>query len=122
MPPTFAGALSSVRGSGLDSATTFTLPPCGACTIASNTSSGTPLYFNSANTDGNVSKGQLEVLIFSTISAVGSFARTIVRMSALVSVVKLSWAKVSETQERERVRARRTDNRDLDMGDPFKTD
>ncbi len=32
----------------------------------------------------------------------------------------LSWAKAKETQERESARARRTDNRDLGMGDPFK--
>jgi hypothetical protein len=89
--------------------------------MAINTSSGTPLYLSSANTDGNVSKLHEEVLIFSMMSAVGSFARTMVRMSAFFSVVKLSWAKANETQERERATARRTDDRDLDMGDPFKS-
>jgi hypothetical protein len=39
-----------------------------------------------------------------------------VRMSALFSVVKLSWAKANETQDRERVRPRRTHKSDLDMG------
>jgi hypothetical protein len=88
--------------------------------MAINISSGTPLYFISASTDGNVSKLQEDVLIFSMMRAVGSFARTIVMISAFFSVVKLSWAKANETQERERVRARRTDSRDLGMGAPFK--
>src|SRR5215211_8128543 len=84
--------------------------------MAINISSGTPLYFISANTDGNVSKLQDEVLIFSIIRAVGSFARTIVMMSEFFRVITPSCANANETQQRERVRARRTDNRDLRIG------
>src|SRR5215211_7150370 len=84
--------------------------------MAINISSGTPLYFISANTDGNVSKLQDEVLIFSMIRAVGSFARTIVMMSEFFRVITPCCAKANETQERERIRARRIDNRDLGIG------
>jgi len=116
IPPTFSTALTSERGSGLLCSTGFGRPPCGASTIAIKISSGTPLYFISANTEGNVSKLQDEVLIFSIIRAVGRFARTIVIMSEFLSVVKLSWAEANEAPERKRVRTKRTDNRDLDMG------
>src|SRR5215204_7273980 len=74
----------------------------------------------SANTDGNVSKLHEEVLIFSMMRAVGSFARTIVMMSEFFRVITPSWAKANETHATETARARRTDNRDLHMGDPFK--
>src|SRR5215212_6650686 len=89
--------------------------------MAINISSGTPLYFISANTDGNVSKLHEEVLIFSMMRAVGSFARIIVMMSEFFRVITPSWAKANETHDTETVRARRTDNRDLHMGDPFKS-
>jgi hypothetical protein len=90
MPPGFSAALTSVRGSGSGWTIALGRPPRGAWTIAINISSDTPLYFISANTDGNVSKAQEEVLIFSMMSAAGSFARTIVMMSAFFSVSKPS--------------------------------
>src|SRR6185369_7695582 len=81
--------------------------PCGARTIAIRTSSGTPRYFNSASTDGKVSKLHLDVFIFSMMRAGGSLALTIVRMSAFLnSTTELSWASQSAKQvQMRRVRA-----------------
>ena len=94
-------------------------PPCGALTIAIKTSSGTPLYFSSASTEGKVSNRQEEVLIFSMMSADGSFARIIVTISELVKGA-MSCAKTTGKLTRHRINERDRDKRDLGIKeDPF---
>jgi hypothetical protein len=83
--------------------------------MAIRTSSGIPLYFSSARTDGKVSKLHDEVFIFSIMRAGESFAFTMVTMSALVSLAKPSWAKAKGTKETERASVRRTDRNNLGM-------